>query len=259
PFGIKTLTSKFKRVMSIILKDNPYALAFVDDVVIFSNNIEEHLLHVRLIIKALTKEHLIINFDKSHFYRRQILLLGFIIDQYGIKINPKKLVNIDDWEIPKTGKQVMSYMGLFNYFREHIPLYSTIATPIEELRNKKIIGDKWGIKQQKAFNTMKNLLSSAQVLSFPNFSLPFHIATDASNVGIGAVLYQLIPGKEKKPKCISFIACTLQECERKYSATKKELLGVVYALKKFQTYLWGNKFTLYKDHRALIFMFMQKN
>src|SRR5690606_2636164 len=95
--------------------------------------------------------------------------------------------------------------------------------------------------------------------SFPNFSLPFHVATDASNVSIGAVLYQLIPGQEKKPKWISFIARSLQEHERKYSATKKELLGVVYALKKFQTYLWGNKFTLYTDHRALLFMFTQKN
>src|SRR5690606_28290624 len=95
------------------------------------------------------------------------------------------------------------------------------------------------------------------ILSFPDFNIPFCVATDASNVGVGAVLYQVVEG-ERSPKWISFVARSLQKSERRYSATKKELLGIVFALKRFHTYLWGHKFTLYTDHRALVYLNTQK-
>jgi len=104
--------------------------------------------------------------------------------------------------------------------------------------------------EKESFNTLKKLLTHAPILSFPQFDKPFYMATDASDVGVGAVLYQLPKGKEH-PKCInyiSFMARSLQERERKYSATKKELLGIVFALNKFHHYLWGRSFDLFSDH-----------
>jgi len=203
--------------------------------------------------------HCIINTDKCNFYSTQVALLGFIIDIHGKRVDPNKLVNIDDWKPPTTGKQVQSYMGTFNFFREYMPLISTIAAPLDALRNEAgpfVLND----IQLRCFNALKNVLVQAPILSFPEFSKPFYVATDASNVGIGAVLYQL-PGGELEPsniKYISFVARSLQERERKYSATQKELLGIVFALKKLHYYLWGRHFTLYTDHRALTFMHSQK-
>jgi hypothetical protein len=160
------------------------------------------------------------------------------------------------WPAPETGKQVMHYLGLFNYFREYIPMFSKIAAPLDALRHTAKVKEVWTAECQKAFDTFKSLLASAPILSHPDFRPPFYVATDASNVGVGAVLYQ--KGPDSRPKWISFMARTLQPAERKYSATKKELLAIVFALNKFHSYLWGNKFTLYTDHRALTYMNTQK-
>jgi hypothetical protein len=174
-------------------------------------------------------------------------------------VDPKKLANIDEWQPPTTGKQVQSYMGTFNFFREYIPLISTIAAPLDALRNA--TGTfKLDELQLRAFEGLKSLLVQAPILSFPDFTAPFYVATDASNVGIGAVSHQLPEGEAnpKKINYVSFVARSLQEREREYSATQKELLAIVYALLKFHYYLWQNPFTLYTDHRALTFIHSQK-
>ena len=260
PFGLKPLSSIFQRGMSRILGDLPFVLNFIDDIVIFSKNREEHAEHVRTVIARLTAARLIINLEKCFFFHTQISLLGFVVGLHGKSVDPKKLANIDSWCAPTTGKQVQSYLGTFNFFREYIPMYSTVAAPLDALRNHPghFVLNK---KQQVAFDTLKNLLARAPILSFADFSLPFYVATDASDVGVGAVLYQL-PKGEKYPKVINYIsfqARSLQERERRYSATKKELLGIVFALNKFHYYLWGRHFQLFTDHRALTFLHSQQN
>jgi hypothetical protein len=258
PFGLKPLSSLFQRGMSRILGDLDFVRNFIDDILIASRHREEHLQHVRCVLERLTAAKLIINTDKCNFYSTQVALLGFIIDIHGKRVDPKKLVNIDDWQPPTTGKQVQSYMGTFNFFREYMPLISTIAAPLDALRNKAGPFELNNL-QLKCFNALKNVLVQSPILYFPDFSQDFLVATDASNVGIGAVLYQLPePDNPKSIRYISFVARSLQERERKYSATQKELLGIVFALKKLHYYLWGRHFTLYTDHRALTFIHSQK-
>ena len=258
PYGIKTLTSKFQRVMSIVLADiNTFAKNFVDDIIAFSRRMEDHGWHVREVAERLTKAGLIINVKKCNFFRTELRLLGFMVSAKGHAIDPSKLVNIQDWPAPQTGKQVQHYMGLFNYFREYIPIFSTVAAPLDALRYVADVKALWQPEHQQAFDTFKALLASAPILSYPVWSEAFCVATDASNVGIGAVLYQL--DTTGQPRWISFMAHTLQPAECKYSATKKELLAIVFALNKFHSYLWGNKFTLYTDHHALIYMNTQKD
>ena len=260
PFGLKHISSLFQRGMSRILGDLPFVGNFIDDIIVFSNSFKEHALHLRIVINRLTQAKLILNPDKCHFFRTSVVLLGFVINSRGKQIDPTKLVNMHEWDYPTTSKQIQHYLGFFNFFREFIPVFSTLAAPLERLRNqtKPFQLDKL---QRRSFDSFKRLLACAPILCFPNFSLPFYVATDASNVGIGAVLYQLPEGTEHPEKVayISFMARSLQPSERKYSATKKEMLAIAFALSKFNHYLKGRKFTLYTDHRALTYLFTQKH
>ncbi|GJJ73976.1 hypothetical protein EMPS_06334 [Entomortierella parvispora] len=129
PFGLKPLSSLFQRGMSRILGDLKFVRNFIDDILIASKNKAEHAEHVRIVIERLTEANLIINGDKCRFYSTQVALLGFIIDVNGKRVDPNKLANIDEWKAPTTGKQVMSYMGTFNFFREFVPLINTVAAP----------------------------------------------------------------------------------------------------------------------------------
>ncbi|GJJ75509.1 hypothetical protein EMPS_07867 [Entomortierella parvispora] len=260
PFGLKPLSSIFQRGMTRILGDLPFVLVFIDDIVIFSKTKEEHAAHVKCVIERLTEAKLIINPEKSHFFSTQIVLLGFVIDLAGKRVDPTKLANIDQWVPPTTGTQIQSYMGTFNFFPEFIPLFSTLAAPLDKLRHE-TKAFKLNADELDAFNTFKQLLSHAPILHFADFGLSFYVATDASNVGIASVLYQKVRNESKKKwenRYISFMARSLQDRERRYSATQKELLGIVFALTKFHYYLWGRHFTLYTDHRALTFIHSQK-
>jgi len=133
PFGLKLMSSKFQRVIYIILGDLWFALTYIDDIIIFSKYKEDHYTHVIEVIERLTQAGLQLNRDKCHFFRRQIRLLGFRISQHGILVDPNKLVNIQNWNPPTISKQVMHYLGIFNYFRYHIPLISRLTAPLDVL------------------------------------------------------------------------------------------------------------------------------
>ena len=135
PFGLKPMSSKFQWVTHLILRDLWFVLAYIDDIVIFSKYEDDHNLYVIEVIEWLTNAGLRLNLDKCHFFRRQIRLLGFIISPNGILLDPQKLINIDTWDSPTIAKQVMHYLGLFNYFRHHIPLISRLTVPLDVLWN----------------------------------------------------------------------------------------------------------------------------
>ena len=147
---------------------------------------------------------------------------------------------------------------MINWLRDNIPLFSTIAAPLERLKNKasKTLGNMWTDECQESFNLFKEIVGYGMELSFPDFTLPFHLATDASDSGIGGFLWQEVNGEKKIIGCCSK---SLKTSEAHYSATKRELLGIVYALKHFKCHLWGRHFTLYTDHKALVYLFTQKH
>jgi hypothetical protein len=259
PFGLKNLPSQFQHVIHYIFKDCNFVQTFIDDAIIFSPTWELHIKHVKIAINILNKYKLILNIPKCHFFKTSLLLLGFRIDAYGHSIDPDHMNKSINWPIPTTGKQIQAFLGFVNYFREHIPMISKLTAPLDKLRsNIKITPIEWTTEQQDAFETLKKILFDAPSLSYPDFSLPFFIATDASNVGIGAVIYQIHPEKQNK-QYISFQARSLSVSERNYSATKRELLAIVFALKKFHKYVWGTYFTLYTDHKALTYLHTQPN
>lgn len=259
PFGLKPLTSIFQRGMSQLLGDLHYSDNYVDDILAFSNSIPEHLAHAITVVKRLTEVGLIINREKSRFLSTEILLLGFVVNENGRRVDTEKIANVQSWALPTNKKMIQRYLGLFNYFREYIPLYSTLAAPLDEMRNAKGTFELNGL-QKDCFEAIKGLIARAPVLSFPNFKEPFYVATDASNVGIGAVLYQLPNGKDDETKVsyISFQARALHKHEKNYPAYKKELLAIIFALMKFHQYIFGRRFTLYTDHRPLTYIHEQK-
>ncbi|KAG1328484.1 hypothetical protein G6F62_008123 [Rhizopus arrhizus] len=255
PFGLKHIASRYQRVINSILADVPYALAFVDDIIIFSKSYEEHIIHVQNVIKKLTNVNLILNVDKCHFAQTSVYLLGFCVDAKGSRLDPRKVTNALSWEKPSTGKDIQRFLGLVNYFRKYLPNLSEVTAPLDKLRFEgKFTSKVWGQEQDDAFTKIKQLLASAPVLYHPDLNEPFYVATDASNYSIGAVLYQII---DKQICHLGFMARALSTSEKNYSTTKRELLAIVFALKKFHPFLWGNPFTLYTDHKALTYIHTQ--
>jgi transposase InsO family protein len=207
-------------------------------------------------VERLTAFNLRVRPDKCHFGYLALVILGHIFSIQGIKPDPVKLESLRIWPVPKTGNDIERFLGFTNFFREHIPLYANLSAPLDSLRKLKSLANHWTAQHDQVFESMKEILLQAPILIHPDFSKHFHVATDASNVGIGACLYHEF---DDKPHFISFASRSLTKAERNYSATKRELLGIVFALKRFHYYLHGRRFTLFTDHKALTYMFTQSN
>ena len=256
PFGIKPLTGIMQSVQFAIFKHLAFVLTYVDDLVIHSSSFSEHIHHVEQVLVLLNRYNIKLKIPKAVFLASVITLLGHTISANRIMVDPKKLVNLETWPLPSTPSAINSFLGFTNYFRNFIPKYSSLAAPLEALRAKGSSSFSLNHAQRQAFEALRQAILLAPVLHLPDFSLPFHIATDASSTGIGAVLYQIV-GKTKR--FIQFQARALSASERNYSATKRECLAIIFALAKFHYYVYANRFILYTDHRALTFMFTQKH
>jgi hypothetical protein len=257
-FGVSHVSSVMMRTMSIVLGGNEFKAFtrfFVDDIVIFSKSIEEHKTHIAKVIQRLTAVNLRLQPKKCKFFQNQINLLGFHIAPRGISLDRRKLINVLEFPQPKSFKDIQRYTGLIQYFAPLIPNISQLMAPLNPLRYAKNLLQIWNTEHQRAFNNLKKALLNDTVLSFPDLNHDFYVGTDASNVGIGIILYQII---NDEVKYISMQAKSLSKSERNYSATKRELLAVVYALKKFHKYLYGKPFILYTDHKALTYLHTQR-
>ena len=224
PFGLKTLPSQFQKLMSTVLDGLEFARVFIDDVVVFSKSWEDHAEHLKVVIQRLNQAKLILNVSKCHLARLEIKLLGFRINPYGKAIDPARLANLEDWPTPLTGKQLQSFLGFVNYLRDHIPKISELTAPLTAISAKDDIPAHWTLECVQAFRRLKNLIPLCPSLVHLDPSLELCVATDASDVGIGAVLYQCDP-QTNAHHFISFQARTLSPNERNYATTKKELLS----------------------------------
>ena len=261
PFGLKTLPAKFQRVIATLFKDLDYALPYLDDIVVFSKNLDKHKDHLAVVLDRLNKAKLILNIPKCHFVCVEVKLLGFIISKYGHAIDPNQIANVSDWMPPKSAKELQHYLGFFNYFREHIPMVSKLTASLDKLRNSKNIIKEWDNVCEETFVKLKTILFEAPILNFVKENKKLYVATDASLVGIGAVLYQLKDeskvNADSNRNFISFQSRSLSKSERNYSATRRELLAIVFALRKFHHFVWGRHFTLFTDHAALVYLHTQ--
>lgn len=252
-FGLKNAPATFQRVMDNVLRPFLFKFCFVyiDDVIIFSKSLEEHVQHLTLVLQRLREVNLKVQLDKTEFLHKEVAFLGHLVTQDGIKPNPEKISVMKQYPIPISQKEIKQYLGLAGFYRKFIKDFSKIAYPITRCLKK---GAKIDINDpyKDSFEQLKVLLTNAPVLAYPDFTQQFTLTTDASNIAIGSVLSQ-------KGHPIAYHSRTLNPAERNYSTIEKELLSIVDSCKHFRPYLWGQKFIIESDHRPLQWLFSLKD
>ncbi|XP_057997665.1 uncharacterized protein LOC131176619 [Hevea brasiliensis] len=217
PFGLTNAPSTFMRLMNHVLRAflGKFVIVYFDDILVYSQNMHDHLLHLRQVFEVLRKEHLYANLKKCTFCMDKVIFLGFVVSGKGIEVDEDKVRAIREWPTPKSVSDVRSFHGLVSFYRRFVKDFSTIASPLNEVV-KKNVGFKWGEEQEHAFNSLKEKLCSAPLLALPDFSKTFEIECDATGVGIGAVLKQ-----ERRP--IAYFSEKLSGATLNYSTYDKDV------------------------------------
>ena len=252
PFGLTNAPATFQRYMDVVLAGLKWkcVLVYLDDICIFSRSFEEHLLHLNDVFERLKRYNLRLKASKCHLFQKEFKYLGHIVSVEGVRGDPDKIKAIVSMPSPTSVKQVRSFVGKCNYYRELIPNYAKLGKPLYELLklNNRF---EWGEKEQKAFEKLKEILSTFPIVCHPNYDYPFKVQTDASDDGIGAVLTQSIDGKERIIKCTSRV---LQPLEQKWCPREKEGLAIVFACEVFRPYILHTKFVIETDHESLSYL-----
>ena len=260
PFGLANAPSVFMMLMSIVLGGlEDFAVAYIDDVLIFSESLEEHWEHVRLVLERFEQHNLKLKLKKCQFLRDEIHYLGFIIGKDGIRPEDEKVKAIREMPAPTTVREVRSLMGMISYYRRFVPNFSKIAEPIVAL-TKKYARFHWNEECQRAFEYLKESLTVVPLLAYPDTSKPYVLYTDASDTCIGACLTQQQEHPESKHEAetvevpIYFLSHKLSDSQRKWSVVEKEAFAIHYALQKLDHYLHNAQFVIRTDHQPLKYL-----
>jgi len=246
PMGLCNSPDIFQEKIGELMYDLEFTRAYIDDLLIISTgSFEDHLNKMRQVFKRLQKAGLKVNASKSSFCSEELEYLGYWISRQGIRPLQKKVEAINNLATPKTKKQLRSFIGMVNHYRDMWIRRSDVLSPLTELTSKKV-KFVWTDRHQKAFDTMKRIMARETILAFPNFNKPFHIYTDASKVQLGAVITQ-----EDKP--IAFYSRKLNSAQTRYTTTEKELLSIVEVCKEFRTILLGQQLIIHTDHENLTY------
>jgi transposase InsO family protein len=261
PFGLCSAPSSFQRLMHIVLRHENWekCLIYLDDILIFGRNLEEHLVRLRAVLQRIREAGLKLSPSKCYFMKREVQYLGHVVGTDGIHTDPQKTEKVNNWPRPKTIKELKSFLGFCGYYRRFIHHYSDITHPLDVLCSQdnsikgkgNVITGKWSDVHEEAFNSLKHALVSAPILCYPQQDCEFILDTDASNSGIGAVLSQVQQGEER---VVAYGSRRLTKSERRYCVTRKELLAVYYFVKYYRHYLFGRRFKVRTDHKALLWM-----
>ena len=208
-----------------------------------------------MVLERFAQAGLKLKSQKCQLFKKEVDFLGHVINEQGVHTNPQKIECVMNWPLPKNITELRSFLGLCSYYRRFIANYSHVAKPLTRLTEKEQKFN-WTTECSEAFDRLKHMLITALILAHPDFTKPFILDTDASNHAIGAVLSQKVGNKEN---VIAYASRTLSKSERKYSVTRKELLALVYFVKYFRHYLYGQKFTARTDHASLRWLTNFKN
>ena len=248
PFGLKNAPPYFQRRMDEVLKDLTFTRCYIDDIVIWSRSLEEHLQHLETVFKRLREAGLKVHPGKCVFCTDSIDFLGHRISANKLEPQQDKLAAVRDLPSPTDLSSLRAALGLFSYYRKFVLHFSTIAFPLNSLL-KKDRSWEWGEKQEEAFLALKEQLCGAAVLRLPDPYAPFILTTDWSQRGMGAILSQRNKEGVEHPICYASRSCNA--AEQNYSSFDGECLAVVWATGHFRAYLFGNSFTLVTDHEPL--------
>lgn len=251
PFGLCNAPGTFQRLMEFVLAGLQWqvCLVYLDDVIVYSRDFNEHVERLREVFQRLRQAGLKLKPKKCHLLRPSVPYLGHVISAKGVSTDPAKVDAVKHWRQPANVTEVRSFLGLASYYRRFIQDFAEIAAPLHRLTCKSPERKfNWTPECEHAFKDLKQKLVTAPVLAFPCFDGEFIVDSDASDYGLGAVLSQKQDGHEK---VIAYASRVMEDREKRYSVTKKEMLAMVYAIKHFRHYLYGRPFTIRTDHNAL--------
>ena len=256
PFGLTNAPAVFQALINDVLRDmlNRFVFVYLDDILIFSRNLEEHIQHVSLVLKRLLENKLYVKAEKCTFHVDSVSFLGFIVEKGQIKTDPAKVQAVAEWPTPTSRKQLQRFLGFANFYRRFIRDYSKVATPLTRLTSVKIPFG-WSPAAEAAFSKLKFLFSSAPVLIHPDSTAQFVVEVDASDSGVGAVLSQRTASDQKLHPC-AFFSRQLTSAEKNYDVGNRELLAVVLALQEWRHWLEGSihPFIVWSDHKNLSYL-----
>ena len=266
PFGLCNSPATFQRLMEACLGDENFEtlVLYLDDILVFSSTIEEHIERLDGVFTKLKEHGLKIKPSKCHFFRKEVKYLGHIVSEEGVSTDPAKTEAIRTWPKPKTEKELRSFLGIAGYYRRFVQNFAKIAAPLHSILSKpeksksktkmksKQFVKLWNDNCDKAFETLKEKLTTTPVLGYPDFSKEFILEIDASFEGLGAVLSQERPTGNV---VIAYASRSLRPTEKNmnnYSSMKLEFLGLKWAItEKFREYLLGSKCVVYTDNNPL--------
>ena len=248
-FGLTNAPAYFMYMMNKVFMEylDKFVVVFLDDILVFSKNEEEHAEHLRLVLQKLRENQLYAKLSKCEFWLKKVSFLGHVISEGGISVDPSKIKDVLDWKTPENVSEVRSFLGLAGYYRRFVEGFSKIAKPMTELLEKDKTFE-WTAACEASFQELRKRLTTAPVLTMPDITKPFSIYCDASGKGIGCVLMQ-------EGHVVAYASRQLRKHEVNYPTHDLELLAVVHALKIWRHYIIGKRCEIYSDHKSLKYIF----
>ncbi|KAL4017963.1 hypothetical protein IC575_021546 [Cucumis melo] len=251
-FGLTNAPAVFMDLMNRVFKDflDSFVIVFIDDILIYSKTEAEHEEHLHQVLETLRANKLYAKFSKCEFWLRKVTFLGHVVSSEGVSVDPAKIEAVTNWPRPSTVSEIQSFLGLAGYYRRFVEDFSRIASPLTQL-TRKGTPFVWSPACESSFQELKQKLVTAPVLTVPDGSGNFVIYSDASKKGLGCVLMQ-------QGKVVAYASRQLKIYEQNYPTHDLELVAVVFALKIWRHYLYGEKIQIYTDHKSLKYFFTQK-
>ncbi|KAI5151484.1 hypothetical protein ENBRE01_2170 [Enteropsectra breve] len=263
PFGLCNAPATFQRTMNSMFEGilGKFVRPYLDDIIIFSKTEEEHRMHLEIVAERLSEANISLNKNKCKFNQKEIEILGNVITGDEVRPSEDKVKAINNYPMPQTIRELRSFLGLINYCRSFIPNIASIIGPLNNLLKgetkksiKKIV---WDETTKRSFLTSRKTLSMNTLKTQPDFSKKFILTTDASENAIGAILSQ--EDENGKERMVSAYSKLLDDTQKHYSVTDKELLAIVKATEHYRRYLLGKTFLVKTDHKALSYLHTAKN
>lgn len=259
-FGLTNSPSTFQTMMNDILRElitDGVVLVYLDDILIFTETLDEHRKAVRRVLEVLNKHKLYLKPEKCEFEKEKIEYLGLVVSHGKIEMDPVKVQGVSHWPTPKNVHDVFVFLGFTNFYRRFIEDFADIARPLHNLQQKNAKWS-WGPREQEAFDELKRKITSSPVLVFPDDHKPYRVEADSSDYATGAVLSQLSSDDKWHP--VAFMSKSLNEVERNYEIHDKEMLAIIRALEEWRHFLEGaeHRFEIWTDHKNLQYFMTAK-
>ncbi|KFD63933.1 hypothetical protein M514_23924 [Trichuris suis] len=255
PFGLRNAAQTFQRFIDTVCKDLSFTFAYIDDILVFSKDKEEHCDHLRILFRRLSDFGIVINAAKCVFGKKEVDFLGSRISSAGIAPSPERIQVIRNFPRPTSKRALLKFLGMLNFYRRWIPSAARLEAPLYDILPRAGQELLWSTAATQAFQMLKAALVNCTLLAHPNPKNRLALFTDASDTAVGAVVNQLENGAWRP---LAFFSKKLQPSETRYSAYDKELLAIYLAIKRFRHLLEGRQFVVFTDHKPLTFAFNQK-